>query len=195
MVLHNIAEANSISFWGKNSNSKLNMKKTILLFTLCIACILTAKAQNFALIDMEYIMGNIPKYQQAVSQLEELSTKYQKEIESKAKDVENLYKEYQQNSAVLSVPLRTQKEEEIINKEKEIAELRLKYFGPEGEMAKKQNDLIEPIENQIYEIVKQISLQKGYDAVIDRASASSIIFASPRIDISDEILSNLGYSN
>ena len=83
----------------------------------------------------------------------------------------------------------------IIAKEKEAAELRQKYFGPEGEMAKKEEALIAPIQNQIYEAVKQISQQKGYDAVLDRASATSIIFASPRIDISNEVLAKLGYSN
>ncbi|MBO5080492.1 MAG: OmpH family outer membrane protein, partial [Bacteroidaceae bacterium] len=97
--------------------------------------------------------------------------------------------------ATLSATQRTQKEEAIIAKEKEAAELRQKYFGPEGEMAKKEEALIAPIQNQIYEAVKQISQQRGYDAVIDRASATSIIFASPRIDISNEVLSKLGYSN
>ena len=87
----------------------------------------------------------------------------------------------------------TQKEEAIIAKEKEAAELRQRYFGPEGEMAKKQEALITPIQDKIYEIVKQISIQRNYDAVIDRASATSIIFASPRIDISQEVLSKLGY--
>jgi outer membrane protein len=154
----------------------------------------TAHAQRFALIDMEYIMENIPEYQQASDQLEKLSQQYQKEIEAKAKEAENLYKAYQQTSGSLSDAQRTQKEEAIINKEKETAELKMKYFGPEGEMAKKQNELIAPIEDRIYEAVKQVSLQKGYDAVIDRASASSIIFASPNIDISNEVLLKLGYS-
>ena len=89
---------------------------------------------------------------------------------------------------------RTQREEAIVAKEKEAAELRQKYFGPDGEMSKKQEALINPIQDKIYEIVKQISIQKNYDAVIDRASAASIVFASPRIDISNEVLSRLGYS-
>ena len=139
-------------------------------------------------------MENIPEYQQASDQLEKLSQQYQKEIEAKAKEAENLYKGYQQTSSTLRDAQRTQKEEAIINKEKETAELKMKYFGPEGEMAKKQNELIAPIEDRIYEAVKQVSLQKGYDAVIDRASASSIIFASPNIDISNEVLLKLGYS-
>jgi outer membrane protein len=120
---------------------------------------------------------------------------YQSEVEAKAKEAEALYKEYQKASASLSAAQKTQREEAIVAKEKEAAELRKKYFGPEGEMAKKQEALITPIQDKIYEAVKQISEQKGYAAVVDRGSAQSIIFASPSIDISNEVLSRLGYSN
>ena len=170
------------------------MKKIFLLAIFCLTNLFIANAQRFALIDMEYIMENISEYQKASTQLEKLTQQYQKEIEIKAKEAESLYKIYQQEVSTLNNTQRTQKEEAIIAKEKETAELKMKYFGPEGEMAKKQNELISPIENKVYEAVKKISLQRGYDAVIDRASASSIIFASPSIDISNEVLSILGYS-
>ncbi len=170
------------------------MKKIFLLIVFCLTHLLVANAQRFALIDMEYIMESIPEYQKASTQLEKLTQQFQKEIETKAKEAENLYKAYQQASSTLSDAQRTQKEEAIIAKEKETAELKMKYFGPEGEMAKKQDELISPIEDRVYEAVKKISLQRGYDAVIDRASATSILFASPSIDISNEILSILGYS-
>ena len=169
------------------------MKKFILSFLMCTACIFAAHAQKFALIDMEYILKNIPAYQQAINQLDQASQQYQKIIDAKRKEAETLYKAYQQGAASMSATQRTQKEEAIVAKEKEASELRQKYFGPEGEMAKKQEALIAPIQDKIYEIVKQISIQKNYDAVIDRASATSIIFASPRIDISQEVLSRLGY--
>lgn len=170
------------------------MKKVLLLSVFCLVNLFVAKAQQFALIDMEYIMENIPEYQEASMELDKLSQKYQETLESKSKEAESLYRSYQQTSATLNATQRNQKEEAIIAKEKEVSELRMKYFGPEGEMAKKQNELITPIENRIYEAVKQISLQRGYDAVIDRASANSLIFASPNIDISNEILSILGIS-
>lgn len=171
------------------------MKKMLLLSLFCLAGLLTANAQKFALIDMEYIMENIPEFQDANQELNLASQQYQKAIEAKSKEAEALYTAYQKASNTLSASQRTQKEEAIVAKEKEAAELRQKYFGPEGEMAKKQEALIGPLQDRIYEAVKQISLQKGYDAVIDRASASSLIFASPRIDISNEVLSRLGYSN
>ena len=105
------------------------MKNILLLTVFCLIGLFTAHAQRFALIDMEYIMENIPEYQQASDQLEKLSQQYQKEIEAKAKEAENLYKAYQQASSTLSDAQRTQKEEAIINKEKETAELKMKYFG------------------------------------------------------------------
>lgn len=159
----------------------------------CIMGAVTANAQKFALIDMEYIMENIPAYQQATNQLNQLSQRYQKEVEAKAKEAENLYKAYQKNAASLNTSQKNQQEEAIIAKEKEAMELRQKYFGAEGEMSKQQEALLSPIQDRIYEAVKQISIQRGYDVVLDRASASSIIFASPKIDISSDVLSKLGY--
>ena len=171
------------------------MKKTILLTLLFVACAFTASAQKFALIDMEYILNSIPAYEQANNQLNRASQQYQSEVEAKAKEAEALYKDYQKASASLTAAQKTQREEAIVAKEREAAELKKKYFGPDGEMAKKQEALVAPIQDKIYEAVKQIAEQKGYAVVVDRASAQSIIFATPSIDISNEVLSKLGYSN
>ena len=170
------------------------MRKSFLLLMFAFVA-LSANAQKFALIDMEYIMEQIPAYQKATEQLDQSSRVWQAELERIADEAKSLYEKYQKEAKNLTEAQRTQREEAIINKEKEVAELRRKYFGPEGEMAQKEEALIAPIQNQIYEAVKQISQQRGYDAVIDRASATSVIFASPRIDISNEVLSKLGYSN
>lgn len=171
------------------------MKKTILLTLLFVACAFTASAQKFALIDMEYILNSIPAYEQANNQLNQASQQYQSEVEAKAKEAEALYKDYQKASASLTAAQKTQREEAIVAKEREATELRKKYFGPDGEMAKQQEALVAPIQDKIYEAVKQIAEQKGYAVVVDRASAQSIIFATPSIDISNEVLSKLGYSN
>lgn len=171
------------------------MKKLFLTAAMLMACILGIQAQLFALIDMEFILKQIPRYEQANQQLETLSQQWQKEIEAKGKEAKTLYEAYQKTAANLSAAQKNAKEEEIIRKEKEVAELRKKYFGPEGEILKKRQELITPIQDAIYQTVKEVATQKGYDAVIDRASAQSMIFASPRIDISNEILSRLGYSN
>ena len=171
------------------------MKKSLLILFTLFAVSITANAQKFALIDMEYILENIPAYERANEQLEQASRQWQSEVEKISEEAKTLYKNYQSQIASLSETQRGKKEEEIVAKEKSAAELRRKYFGPEGELAKMRDKLITPIQDDIYEAVKAISQQHGYDMVIDRASATGIIFANPRIDISDEILRKLGYSN
>lgn len=171
------------------------MKKVILTIIIALTGMITAQAQRFALIDMEYILKHIPAYEQANRQMESLSQQYQKEIEAKGQEAKSLYEAYQQSAGTLSDSQRTEKENAIVAKEKEAADLRARYFGPEGEMAKKQKELIAPIQDAIYNAVKTVATQQGYDVVFDRASDQSMIFASPRIDISNEILSKLGYSN
>ena len=171
------------------------MKKTLTIVFLLLAAGLTANAQRFALIDMEYILKNIPAYERANEQLNQSSKKWQSEVDQLAEEAQAMYKNYQSESVFLSEEQKNQKEEEIIAKEKETAELRRKYFGPEGELYKKREALIRPIQDQIYNAVKEIATQQGYAVVADRASAASILFASPEIDISNEVLSRLGYSN
>ena len=171
------------------------MKKVILTIIIALTGMITAQAQRFALIDMEYILKHIPAYEQANRQMESLSQQYQKEIEAKGQEAKSLYEAYQQSASTLSDSQRTEKENAIVAKEKEAADLRARYFGPEGEMAKKQKELITPIQDAIYNAIKTVATQQGYNVVFDRASDQSMIFASPRIDISNEILSKLGYSN
>ncbi len=169
------------------------MKK--ILLTACVAIVsLCAQAQKFALIDMEYILKNIPAYEMANEQLEGISKKWQSEVEKVQQDAQNLYKTYQSDLVFLSPEMKTKRENEIVKKEQEAQELQRKYFGAEGELYKKRESLIKPIQDEIYNAVKQISEDKGYHVIIDRASAMSIIFASPKIDISAEILAKLGYS-
>jgi outer membrane protein len=152
------------------------------------------EAQKFALIDMEYILKNIPAYEMTNEQLSQLSTKWQGEVETLQQEAQNMYKSYQSDLVFLSADMKTKREEEIVKKEQEAQELKRKYFGAEGELYKKRESLMKPIQDEIYEAVKQIADDKGYQAVIDRASAMSIIYASPKIDISNEVLLKLGYS-
>jgi outer membrane protein len=170
------------------------MRKSLLIMFLLFAAGITANAQKFALIDMEYILKNIPAYQSASNELNQVSKQWQNEVEKLGKEAKSLYDSYQASVKTLSDAQKTKKEEEIVAKEKSAAELRRKY-GPEGELFKKREALMQPIQDEIYEAVKEISTQKGYAVVVDRASASSIIFASPSIDISNEVLAKLGYSN
>ena len=170
------------------------MRKSVLLIMVLFAVSMAANAQKFALIDTEYIMKNIPAAQSANEQMQEATKKYQSEVEALAKEAQKMFQDYQAKSSTLSAAQKTKTEDAIVAKEKAAAELKRNYFGPEGELAKMRDKLITPIQDDIYEAVKAIS-QHGYDMVIDRASATGIIFANPRIDISDEILRKLGYSN
>lgn len=171
------------------------MKKSVLLIVCMFAMGFTANAQKFALIDMEYILKNIPAYERANEQLNQSSQKWQSEVDKVMEEAQTLYKNYQSEAVFLSEEQKGKKEEEIIAKEKEASELRRKYFGPEGELFKKRESLMKPIQDEVYNAVKEISEQKGYSVVVDRASAASIIYATPRIDISNEVLDRLGYSN
>ena len=160
-----------------------------------MAAFAAAHAQKFALVDMEYILKNIPAYERANEQLNQVSKKWEGEINALISEAEALYKKYQSESVFLSDAQKTKSEEAIMNKEKEASDLKKKYFGSEGELFKKRQSLMAPIQEEIYNAVKDISDSKGYQLVIDRASGASIIFASPKIDISDEILLKLGYLN
>lgn len=169
------------------------MKRIALLFGIFFAITLTANAQKFALIDMEYILKNISTYETANEQIETMSKKWQAEVDKSRLEIQNLYKTYQSESVYLTKEQKKKKEDEIVNKEKALQELNKKYFGPEGELYKKREALIKPIQDDIYTAIKEISDAKGYQLVLDRASATSVIFASPKIDISNEVLSKLGY--
>ena len=140
------------------------MKKSLLILFTLFAVSITAGAQKFALIDMEYILENIPAYERANEQLEQSSRQWQSEVEKISEEAKTLYKNYQSQIASLSETQRGKKEEEIVAKEKSAAELRRKYFGPEGELAKMRDKLITPIQDDIYEAVKAISQQHGYDS-------------------------------
>lgn len=151
-------------------------------------------AQKFALVDLEYILKNIPAYERANEQLNQVSKKWQAEVEALTTEAETLYKNYQSEAVFLSEEQKTKREEAIVAKEKEAAELKKKYFGPEGELYKKRESLMAPIQEEIYTAIKDICDQKGYGLILDRASDAGIIFASPKIDISNEVLTKLGYN-
>lgn len=153
-----------------------------------------AMAQKFALIDMEYILKNVPAYERANEQLNQVSKKWQAEVDALTQEAQTLYKNYQSEAVFLSNEQKTQREEAIVAKEKEAAELKRKYFGPEGELYKKRESLMTPIQDEIYNAVKDISDLKGYSLILDRASDAGIIYANPKIDISNEVLSKLGYN-
>ncbi|MBO5053087.1 MAG: OmpH family outer membrane protein [Muribaculaceae bacterium] len=169
------------------------MKRIILTLTVAILGIMASSAQKFAMVDMEYILKNVPSFEMANEQLNQLSQRWQKEIEAKSKEAQTLYQSYLSDKVFLTEEQIAKREQEVVAKEKEVTEMRQKYFGPEGELGKKRNSLVKPIQDDIYNAVKKVAQKRGLQAIFDRASASDIIFASPQIDVSNDVLTELGY--
>lgn len=169
------------------------MKKLLISLMMSAGVALAGMAQKFALVDMEYILKNVPSYEMANEQLNQLSQRWQKEVEAKSTEADGLYKQYLADKVFLTAEQAKKREEEIVAKEKEVTELRYKYFGPEGELYKKRQTLMKPIQDDVYNAVKKLSEERGYQAIFDRASSANIIFASPRIDVSNEVLNKMGY--
>ena len=171
------------------------MKKIVLTLLIVIAGFAAASAQKFAMVDMEYIFKNVPAYEMANEQLNQLSQRWQKEVEAVGKEAETMYQNYLADKVFLTDEQIKKREEEIVAKEKAATELRYKYFGPEGELYQKRQTLLKPLQDDVYNAIKKVAEERGFQAIFDRASASDIVYASPRIDISNDVLAKLGYSN
>ncbi|MDR2684964.1 MAG: OmpH family outer membrane protein [Prevotellaceae bacterium] len=169
------------------------MKKLVLLSAVIFSA-MAVSAQKFAVVDMDYILKSIPAYESANDQLNQLSTKWQKEVEAILTEVQTMYKNYQTELVFLSAEMKVKREEAIIAKEREANELKKKYFGQEGELFKRREALIKPIQEEIYNAIQELVNTKKYDLILDKNSSSGIIFANPKIDVSDEVLQQLGYS-
>ena len=170
------------------------MKKIFIAAIIAIAASFGANAQKFALVDMDYVLRNVPAYEMANEQLNQVSQRWEKEVTELSKEAETMYKNYQADMVFLTDDQKKKREESIVAKEKEVTDTRYKYFGPEGELYKKRQSLMKPIQEDVYNTVKAVAEEKGYQVIFDRASSQSIVFASPRIDVSNEVLAKLGYS-
>ncbi len=168
------------------------MKKIALIITAMILSTAVAVAQKYAYVDTEYILNNIPEYKDAQTILDDLSLQWQKEIEDKLAEVDALYKDYQSEAVLLPEDIKRKREEEIIQKEKEVKELQKRYFGKEGELFKKRKELVEPIQEKVYNAIETISTTENYAFVFDKAGSVSILFANPKYDISDDVLDEVG---
>lgn len=155
---------------------------------------ISAFAQKFALVDMDYVLRNVPSYEMANEQLNQVSQRWEREVTELSKEAETMYKNYQSEMVFLTDDQKKAREEEIVAKEKEVTDLRYKYFGPEGELFKKRQSLMKPIQEDVYNAVKAVCEERGYQVIFDRASSQSIVFASPKIDVSNEVLAKLGYA-
>ena len=170
------------------------MKKILLALFAMMAVSLASQAQKFAIVDMDYILRNIPAYEMANEQLNQISQRWEMEVAELAREAETMYRNYQADMVFLTDDQKKKREDEIVAKEKEVTDLRYKYFGPEGELYKKRQSLMKPIQDEVYNALKAVAEEKGYQVIFDRDSSQSIVFASPRIDVSNDVLAKLGYS-
>lgn len=171
------------------------MRRKICCMMLFAASVLTASAQKFAVVDMDYIFKNIPAYERANEQLNQVSKKWQLEVDALTTEAQTMYKNYQNEVVFLSAEQKKARQDAIVEKEKSAAELKRRYFGPDGELFKKRTSLMTPIQEEVYNAVRDVADQRGYQLVLDRASDAGIIYGSPKIDISSEVLTKLGYAN
>ncbi len=170
------------------------MRKVFLIISFIAGMFINSSAQKFAMVDMEYIMKNIPSFETANEQINQISKKWQSEVEIQLQEVQKMYKNYQTEMVFLSDDMKVKREEEIIAKEKEANELKKKYFGAEGELFKKRQSLMKPIQDEVYTAIQEISKEKDFGMVFDKGSSMNIIFTSPKLDVSDLVLQKLGYS-
>jgi outer membrane protein len=170
------------------------MKRFIFALCLFAGLTFTANAQKFAMVDMEYIMKNIPAFETANEQLNQISKKWQSEVDAQIQEVQTLYKNYQTELVFLSEEMKVKREDEIVTKEKAAQELKRKYFGSEGELFKKRQSLMKPIQDEVFAAIQDISKEKDLSLVFDKSSSMNFIFTSPKLDISDLVLQKLGYS-
>ena len=155
----------------------------------------SALAQKFAFVDSDYVLQNIPSYKAAQDELNKISETWETEIAAEYEEIENMYKTYKSERVLLTDEMRTKREEEIIKKEHSVKDLQNKYFGSEGDLSKKRQELVKPIQDAIYKAVKELSAEGSYAIIFDTASGASILYSNPRYDLSDEVLKKLGYKN
>ena len=172
--------------------SIINYQLSIIIAALLCCGTTFAKDQSIAYIDMAYILKNLPQYEQANEQLSMLSKRWQKEIDAAQQDARVMATNYQTEQIFLSETMRTQREQEIVKKEQEVLELKRKYFGQDGELYKKREALIKPIQDEIYTAIQDLANEKRIDIVKDRSADPSLIYMSSKLDISDQVLHKLG---
>lgn len=170
------------------------MKKILSLVLLTCGISIAAFSQKFGYVDTEYILNNIPEYTDAQTQIDDLSVQWQKEIEAKFAEIDKLYKAFQNEAVIIPEDMKKKREDEIIRKESEAKDLQKKRFGKEGDLFKKRQELVKPIQEKIYNALQEISNQENYAVIFDKAGNSTLIFTNPKYDLSEQVLDKLGYT-
>jgi outer membrane protein len=182
--------------WALNRNNiknkKLKQMKKIMLLAFSLGIGLLGFSQKYAIIDTRYILDKMPDYKEAQKQLDDIAAGWQKDIDIRQIELDNMYKSYEAEQVMLSDDLKKKREDQLFNKEKELRDLQRKRFGFEGDLFKKRNELIKPIQDKVYNAVQKMAVTRGYDFVLDKSEGITIIFADPKLDKSEDVLKDLG---
>lgn len=171
------------------------MKKNLLVACCLFLIAFSVQAQKYAIIDTRYILDKMPDYTQAQKQLDGIAAGWQKDIDAKQAGLDKMYKDYEAEQVMLSDDLKKKREDQLFVKEKELRDIQRQRFGFEGDLFKKRQELIKPIQDKVYNAVQKISTQRGYDFVLDKSEGITIIFADPKLDKSEDVLKELGIRN
>jgi outer membrane protein len=170
------------------------MKKIVLGIALVLAGYTFASAQKYAYVDTDYILDNIPEYGDAKTTLDELSAKWQKEIEVKFAEIDKMYKSFQTESVLMPEDVKKKHEDDIVKKEKEAKDLQKQRFGKDGDLFKKRQELVKPIQEKIYNAIEEVANDEGFMVVFDKAGSLSMVYTNPKYDVSEDILNKMGYT-
>ncbi len=168
------------------------MKRIFLTLSLLLTFAFVSFAQKYAYVDTDYILNNIPEYTDAQDMLDDLASQWQKEIEAKFAEIDKLYKDYQAEAVLMPEDIKKQKENEIIDKEKQAKDLQKQRFGPDGDLHKKRLELVQPIQEKVYNAIEDIANTRNYAFIFDKAGGTTLLFASSKYDLSDDVLDEVG---
>ena len=170
----------------------ITMKKLVLALGFVIMSCVAVMAQKYAIIDTRYILDKMPEYKTAQKQLDDIAADWQKDIDTKQTDLDKMYKDFEAEQVMLSDELKKKREDQLFMKEKELRDLQRKRFGFEGDLFKKRQELIKPIQDKVFNAVQKMAVTRGYDFVLDKSEGITIIFADPKLDRSEDVLKDLG---
>ena len=168
------------------------MKQLLLILSLIFTICAGATAQRYAVVDTKYILDKMPDYKTAQKQLDQISAQWQKEIDDKQAVLDKMYKDFEGEEVMLSDDLKKKREDELFNHEKEVRDLQRKRFGFEGDLFKKRQELIKPVQDKVYNAIQKIAVNRLYDFILDKSEGITVIFADPKLDKSDDVLRELG---
>jgi len=164
------------------------MMKKLFIVTFFLLVSLISIAQRYAVIDSKYILEKLVDYKESQSKLDQFSSQWQQEIEKKQVELDKMYKDYDAEQVMLSNELKKKREDELYNREKEVRDLQKKHFGFEGDLFKKRQELIKPIQDRVYVAIQKLAIERSYDFILDKSEGITVIFADPKLDKSDEVL-------